>query len=146
MIRKITKDDRNLYIELANEFYHSDGVLHAVEQRVITDTFDELITRDIYLEAYIIENESNVVGYALLSKMFSPEVGGNSIWLEEIYIREKFRGQGAGTEFLEFLFKLYGESTLRFRLEAVEENEKAIKLYERKGFKKLDYIQMVLDK
>lgn len=146
MIRKITSNDRELYIELANEFYHSDGVLHAVDQRVITDTYDELIKSDLYLECFIVELENKPVGYALLSKMFSPEVGGKCIWIEEIYIREQYRGNGLGKEFFKFLFDKYDESTYRFRLEAVHENEKAMKLYEKQGFKVLDYVQMVIDK
>lgn len=146
MFRKINANDRQIYIDLANEFYHSDGVLHAVDQRVITDTYEEIARSDDYLECYLIEDNEKPVGYALLSKMFAPEVGGKCIWIEEIYIREGFRGQGYGSKFFDFLFDKYDSSTFRFRLEAVEENERAIKLYEKRGFKKLDYIQMVIDK
>ena len=146
MFKRINANDKEIYFDLANEFYHSDGVLHSVEQRVITDTFNEIVRSDNYLECYLIESNLETIGYALLSKMFSPEVGGKCIWIEEIYIRERFRGQGFGSKFFDFLFEKYNSSTFRFRLEAVEENARAIKLYKKLGFKRLDYIQMVIDK
>lgn len=146
MFRKITLQDEEIYFTLANEFYHSDGVLHAVEKRVITDTFDEIVRSDEYLEGYIIELDKKDVGYALLAKTFSPEVGGKCIWIEEIYIRDGYRGKGIGTKFFDFMYKKYNDATFRYRLEAVEENQNAIRLYEKQGFKKLNYIQMVKDK
>lgn len=41
MIRKMTENDRKLYIEMAEEFYSSDAVLHPVPREYFEKTADE---------------------------------------------------------------------------------------------------------
>lgn len=143
MIRRITEGDRELFIQLSAEFYHSDAVDHSVPKQVHVNTFDELMRGDEYLECYILESELGAAGYALLSRSFSPEVGGIIVWLEEIYITPENRSKGLGGEFFEYLFE--NIPAARYRLEAVPENERAKSLYSRMGFKPLGYEQMIKD-
>ena len=75
--------------------------------------------------------------------MFCREVGGKTVWIEELYIRDAYRGKGYGSEFFKWLKE--NEPAARFRLEAEPSNFKAIKLYEKWGFCVLPYSQMVLD-
>ncbi|MEG2016007.1 MAG: GNAT family N-acetyltransferase [Oscillospiraceae bacterium] len=146
MIRPLTTTDKGIYLKLANEFYHSDAVLHAVAEHCMTNSFEEMMRSDNYLLGYIRECDSQCAGYAMLSKTFSPEVGGTCIWIEEIYILKDFRGKGLGKEFFEFIFDKFDGVSKRFRLEAIRENVGAISLYNKLGFEELDYLQMVLDK
>lgn len=55
-----------------------------------------------YAEAYLFEQDGQIAGYGTLAKTFSTEAGGLVIWLEEVYIRQEFRGS-AGKP----LFPLY---------------------------------------
>ena len=68
MIRKITPADKELYLKLANEFYHSEAVLHPVPQKNIDATFCELMRSDVYTEGFIIERDGDTAGYALIAK------------------------------------------------------------------------------
>ena len=61
-------------------------------------------------------------------------------WLEDIYIKEAFRGTGIGSQFLEFIGNMYPEAVLR--LEVEEENGRAVKVYEKNGFNVLPYMEM----
>ena len=47
MIRKLKKEERQLYFDLADEFYHSPAVLHPVPAENYKNTFDELMRSDV---------------------------------------------------------------------------------------------------
>ena len=143
MIRKPTAADREKYIEIAGEFYATDAVLRPVPRAYFERTFDEMLSSDCYAEGYLFEQKGEIAGYALIAKTFSQEAGGKVFWLEEIYVREKFRGQGIAAKFLSFLIERANACGARLRLEAEKENEKAIRLYEQFGFVPLPYAQFV---
>ena len=142
MIREITKDDKEIFIELEEKFYNSEAVIHPVPKDYIIRTFKEVISDSPYAKAYIIESDSNVAGYSQISLTYSSEVGGLVVLIEELFILDDFRNKGLGSEFLEFIEKEFPEAK-RFRLEVEKDNEGAKRLYETKGFKKLNYLQMV---
>lgn len=141
MIRSLTEKDRNLYLELVAEFYNSDAVLHSIPKSHIEATFEELLRSNVYTEAFLLETQQGVAGYALVAKTFSQEAGGLTVWIEELYIREQYRSKGLGSEFFGFLEKNFPAA--RYRLEIEPENQRAIKLYKRKGFEFLGYSQMI---
>ena len=71
-------------------------------------------------------------------------MGGRVVLLEEIYIKDEFRGKGIGSRFIQFVINQHPAE--RYRLEVSEENRRAEQLYERLGFQCLPYLQMVLEK
>lgn len=144
MIRKLTKDDKELYMYFTELFYNSDAVLHPVPEKNRENTFNELMRSEDYAQCYILEYENKPVGFALLAKTFSQEVGGIVIWIEELYVLEEYRGRGLGKEFFSFVEENIPNS--RLRLEIEPDNQRAKKLYESLGFRVLDYKQMVKDK
>lgn len=146
MIHRLTEKDKQVYIEMAKEFYHSDAVLHPIPDEHFEHTAKEALRSDVYAGIYLFESDGETAGYGLTAKTFSQEAGGIVIWIEEIYIREKHRSKGLGREFFEFLEQQYKDSAVRFRLEVEPDNKRAMSLYEKLGYKKLDYIQMVREK
>lgn len=145
MFRKAIENDKEFLFEMFDEFYASDAVLHPIDRSYYQNTFDEIIESDVYLEVYIIECGGQSVGYAMISKSFSPEAGGRIIWIEEIFIKEEYRSKGLGREFFAFLETKYKDCIKRLRLEAEPGNKKAIKLYSSLGFKPLNYMQYIKD-
>ncbi len=146
MIRKIRKEDRELYLRMAAEFYHTDAVDHSLPQAHYESTFEELMRCEVYAIAYILEYKSQPAGYALLSRSFSQEAGGFVIWIEELYVHPSFRGYGLGREFLDFVVNGGAGSYKRLRLEVAPDNHRAISLYHQLGFNHLPYQQMILDR
>lgn len=144
MIRKMNKDDRELYLALGQEFYSSPAVMHSIPVKHFEDSFLELCASDRYLEGYILEHEGCAAGYAMVAKTFSTEAGGLVLWLDEVYIRPDFQGLGLGSELLEFLKGR--EDVKRIRLETEAENLGAQRLYRRHGFKPMEYLQFYLEK
>ena len=145
MIRKIRAEDKEIYLSMAKNFYTSDAVLFNIEEKNITDTFDELMRSDLYTECFIFEREGHAAGYSLLAKTYSQEAGGMVIWIEEIFVIPEYRSKGLGREFFEYLDVNRPERIKRMRLEADSDNVDAMALYERMNFTRLEYLQMVKD-
>lgn len=145
MIRKLTSDDRKLYMKMAREFYHSDAVLHPVPDEYLERTADEALRSEQYVEIFLFEYEGKPAGYGMIAKTFSQEAGGAVWWIEEVYIREEFRSRGLGREFFRYLEDHMPDQVRRLRLEVEADNTRAASLYKRLGYEVLDYVQMVKD-
>lgn len=142
MIRKIEKEDKELFLRLTRDFYASPAVLHPVPDEYHTAVFEEMMRSDVYAEGYLLIGTNGVpAGYALLAKTYSHEAGGPVVWIEELYTVPEARGKGLGREFFAFLEGRYGGAVRRFRLETEPENERAQALYRRLGFEELGYLQ-----
>lgn len=145
MIREINENDREIFLELADEFYHSEGVLHPIPEENHIKTFNEIISNSPYVSAYIIEYNSKAAGYGQLSFTYSNEAGGLVVWIEEVYIRPEYQNLGLGSEFFNTVLDMYREKAARIRLEIEPDNDNARKLYKRLGFKELGYESMILE-
>ena len=141
MIRRITPADRETYLQLAHDFYHSEAVLHPVPDAYLERSFDEMMRSEEYLIGLIFEYEGKTAGYALLNRSWSQEGGGIVVWIEEIYVLETYRGLGLGHELFAQLESIAPAS--RYRLEIEPDNARARKLYCSMGFEALDYAQLV---
>ena len=144
MFREIREEDRAVYYDFVDKFYHSDAVNAPVPAKNYEVTFNEMLRSDAYLKGYMFEEDGVPCGFALLSKTFSQEAGGLSVTIEEIYLEPAYRGKGMGTGFFGFLKREI--PAMRFRIEVEDDNEGAKRLYERMGFELLPYLQMVIDK
>ena len=143
MIRKITPDDRAIYLKMAHEFYHSEAVLHPVPEANYARAFDEMMRSDAYMVGLIFEIEEQIAGYALLCKTYSQEAGGMAVWIDELYVRPDFRNRGIGHAFFAELEAIVPAA--RYRLEIEPDNIRAEKLYRSMGFDVLGYKQLVKD-
>lgn len=143
MIRKIQPGDRQIFLQLSEEFYHSNAVLAPVPPDYHELAFDEMMRSEAYLTGYIFEVDGEPAGFALLNRTFGHEAGGIVVWIEELYVRPAYRGQGIGRAFFELLFR--SVPAARYRLETEPENLGARRLYQKLGFDALPYLQMYLD-
>lgn len=145
MIRKIQKSDEQIFYKMAEMFYASDAVLHPIPKEHHANAFMEMMLSDQYIEGYIFEYEGEPAGYAITSKMYSQEAGGITLWIDELFVLKEFRSKGLGKQFFQYLKNSLSPTITRLRLEVEEENEGAVKLYEKLGFSKLEYNQMYLE-
>jgi len=139
-IRPIKLSDKTEYLKMADDFYSTDAVYKKVPKEHFENAFSELMRSTERIEAYIIESGNSIAGYILLAKFYSQEAGGETIWFDEIYVKEEFRGKGLATYAMTCLMEKYKDSS--FRLEIEPENEGAIRLYERMGFRMIPYGEM----
>ena len=102
-IRKLTANDKELFLSFLQSFYHSEAVLHPTDSKLHLNIFNEIIRSENYLLCYVFEYDKKNAGYALLSKSFCPEVGGSIVWIEQLYINEEHRQKGIAKELLSFI-------------------------------------------
>lgn len=143
-IRKIKKEDKLLYTEMARDFYSSPAVLENIPEDNILNSFELFLSGTPYGDAFIFEENGQTVGYGVLAYTHSQEAGGRVVWIEEIYIKEDFRGKGFGSVFLEFVKE--NVPARRYRLETEPENTRAAALYRRHGFEHFKYVNYKLDR
>ena len=139
-IRYMEEKDKNDVIEMMRVFYASPAVLSNGSDEIFSNDIDNCINDNPYLEGYVIENSEEIQGYAMVAKSFSTEFGKPCIWIEDLYIKDRYRGLGLGSSFFDFITKKYTDSI--FRLEVEEDNERAIRLYKKCGFNVLPYMEM----
>ena len=138
-IRPMTIQDKEAVLGMMRTFYASPAVLTNGSEEIFNTDIDTCVSGSPYLEGYILE-DGEIQGYAMVAKSFSTEFGKPCIWIEDIYIREAFRGQGIGKQFFAFITEKYAGCL--FRLEVEEENAPAVALYEKCGFNELPYMEM----
>ena len=141
-IRKMREQDRDAVLAMMRVFYPSPAVLSNGSEEIFAADVEACLSGSPYLEGYVFECAGGtVIGYAMVAKSFSTEFGRPCLWIEDLYLREGFRGRGAGSAFLKFIGQKYPGALLR--LEAERENERAIRVYRRSGFSELPYLELI---
>ena len=146
MIRKIEKNDREMFFSLSRTFYGSNAVLEPVPENYHEAAFGEMMRSDLCLQGFLLEQDGEAAGYALISLKWSHAYGGRVLWLEELFVCPEHRGKGLGRALLKFIEqKALALSCARVRLEVEPDNIRAWALYENFGFEALNYAQMILE-
>ncbi len=139
-IRKMKAADKPCVLDMMRTFYSSPAVWSNGSDEIFSRDIDECLANSPYLEGYVFEDRGQIQGYAMIAKSFSTEFGKPCIWIEDLFIREEARGSGLGSAFLDSIQEKYDGCV--FRLEAEEENEGAVRLYRKKGFSVMPYMEM----
>ena len=99
IIRKMIEADRSLVVDMMNTFYHSPAVWTDGSEEIYHSDVTACVTDNPYAEGFIFENEAGVCGYGMIAKSFSTEFGKPCIWIEDLYLKEEYRGSGIGSSF-----------------------------------------------
>lgn len=142
LIRNFEKKDRAEVFKMMREFYDSDAVLLKSSNEVLYRDIDDCLGDMPYIEGYVFEENDKILGYSMVAKSYSTECGGLCIWIEDLFIKEEFRGLGLGSSFFKFIEEKYKGQAVRYKLEVEEENQMAISVYKKRGYAKLDYFIM----
>lgn len=139
-IRSMIRSDREAVISMMRVFYSSEAVATDGSEEIFHQDFENCVNESPYLEGYMFEADGQIQGYAMAAKSFSTEFGKPCIWIEDLYIKEEYRGLGLGSRFLNYIKQKYPASILR--LEVEKENARAVRVYEKSGFEFLPYWEM----
>ena len=128
-IRQAQENDTSTILQLIRELAEYERLLHEV---VATEDGlrQTLFGPRRYAEVLLAELENQAAGYALFFHNFSTFVGGPGIYLEDLYVRPMFRGQGIGKAFFQQLARLAVERNCgRLEWAVLNWNEQAIRFY-----------------
>lgn len=126
--KSLTHSDISTIILLMQNFYAIDNYpIDTEKSKLLFKTF---IENETLGKSWLIYHNNEVVGYVILTFIFSFEYGGTIAFLDELYLSEKARGKGIGKAALQFIQTEALKLKLKIiYLEVEEHNENAQKLY-----------------
>lgn len=132
-LRLATPDDLERLIPLVAGFHAEEGIEQDDDTR--RGALVPLLEGSPHGAIWMIGPRVAPVGYVAVSFGWSIEFGGIDVLLDELYVREKVRGRGMGSEALAALVRaLSGQGIKAMHLEVDNDNDRARALYERMGF------------
>jgi GNAT superfamily N-acetyltransferase len=100
----------------------------------VEDLRSSLFGENRAAEALVAEKEGEIVAYAIYFPSFSSFVGKAGLWLEDLYVKPKFRGQGVGRTLILAVAKIAEQrGSQRLEWSVLDWNERAIEFYESLG-------------
>ena len=125
--------DVETIVTLMEEFYAIDN--YPITLDVSKALFLEFISNENLGKSWLIESDYKIVGYIILTFVFSFEYQGRIAFLDELYVTETARGKGIGSKALEFVkAESHKLSVKLIYLEVEPHNTKAQNLYLAHGF------------
>lgn len=129
-VNKLAKQVHELHVKWRPDLFLN------VDEVISRDNFKEMIQAK---EIFVVKKQSKIVGYITfnIQEKTNPSMRyRKQINIDAICVDEENRGEGIGTLLLEYV-KKYGKENncTDMYLTVNEENEKAIKVYEKLGFK-----------
>lgn len=131
--RPVGPADLEPFLELLGEMQAFFG--NQLHRRSAREAARGLLENPAYGRAWFVEVGGERAGYAVLALGYSLEFGGLDAFLDELFLRERFRGAGLGRKamaFVEAEARALGVQALH--LEVERDNRPALELYRRIGY------------
>lgn len=126
--REVQTSDIELLLEFMKEFYEHSNL--AFNESAARASVERLLDDESLGKIWLLESRDGFVGYIALTLGFSLEFHGRDAFIDEIYVREQYRGQGIGRstiKFVEGFCQLHDVKALHVEVE--RDNEPALGLY-----------------
>lgn len=131
-LRAVGPDDLQLLTRMAVVFNEEDG--HPLS-RGGRAALRALCKGTPHGRGYMIEHQWRDVGYIVIGLGFSIEFGGIDAFLDEFYIEDAHRRRGLGTAALKAFDAIADKMKIKaLHLEAMPDNDRAARLYQRLGY------------
>ncbi|MFH1943541.1 MAG: GNAT family N-acetyltransferase [bacterium] len=136
------REDMQILLECMAEFYLFDRV--PFDEEKARDALRMILSDDDMGRVWMIDDDSQTVGYIVLTFGFSLEYHGRDAFIDEFYIRKPYRGRGIGKQTLRFLEEECILLNIRaLHLAVRRSNRHARTLYEKHGFEVHDRLFMI---
>ena len=120
--------DISTITQMMQDFYAIDN--YPIDVEVAKNLFQEFISNEHLGKSWLMYSENEIVGYIILTFIFSFEYGGKIAFVDELFIKETARGKGIGKEAIQFIQREVPKLSLKLLyLEVEPHNENAQKLY-----------------
>jgi ribosomal protein S18 acetylase RimI-like enzyme len=129
--------DLDTLLDLVREYYAFDG--HSYDRQVVRAALEGLMHKPDFGRIWLICDDAAPVGYVILTIGYSIEYRGHDAFVDELYLRESYRGRGWGRAALTFVEQACRELGVRaLHLEVERENTAAQAVYRKFGFEDQD--------
>jgi ribosomal protein S18 acetylase RimI-like enzyme len=118
----------DVIIKMMQEFYAIDN--YPIDIEITKKLFKEFIANENLGKSYLIYNNIEIVGYVIMTFIFSFEYKGKLAFFEELFIHKSARGLGIGKLAVDFIKQESKKANVKMMyLEVENHNEIAQKLY-----------------
>jgi ribosomal protein S18 acetylase RimI-like enzyme len=126
--QNLQKSQIDSIVSMMQDFYAIDNYpIHIEESKQLFETF---IANPNLGKAWLIYNDEEVIGYVILTFIFSFEYKGILAFLDELYIKKEHQGKGFGKQAVQFIQQESSQLNVKMLyLEVEQHNENAQKLY-----------------
>lgn len=125
--------DISIITYMMQDFYAIDN--YPIDIEVAKQLFQQFIADKSLGKAWLIHHHDAIVGYVILTFVFSFEYKGRIAFLDELYLKENSRGKGIGKRTIHFVKEQASQLNVKLvYLEVENHNENAQKLYIASGF------------
>lgn len=95
----------------------------------VTNSVEQMETEQDYFDFFVAESDGKIIGFALYFFAYYTWVG-KSLYLDDLFVKEEFRGKGIGYQLLRKLFEVAkAENCQRMRWQVLDWNIPAIEFY-----------------
>lgn len=144
LFKHFEEKNYDVLLKMMLEFYSSEAVDQPLSEEIVTKLLDDILSGEYGIKGVEAYYDNELVGFGVITSYYASEVAGITIQLEDLFIKEKYRSKGIAKSYFKTIMENHPEA-VRFRLEVCASNIKAIELYKRMGFEKLEYDQMVFN-
>lgn len=131
--KAVTPDDMELLLAMMREFYAHEDL--QFDEATARRALQGLINNQDYGRAFLISGDGEVAGYAVLTFGYSLEFHGRDAFVDELFLRAGWRGQGIGQRALAFLAEVCAAASVKaLHLEVERKNTIAQQTYRKFGF------------
>ncbi|WP_338647303.1 GNAT family N-acetyltransferase [Flavobacterium sp. KS-LB2] len=131
--KSVAISDIETVVSMMKAFYAIDN--YPIDVDVSRTLFKEFISNENLGKSWLILSDNEIVGYVILTFVFSFEYQGKIAFLDELYLNEKARGIGIGSQAVQFVLEESKKLSLKLiYLEIENHNQNAQKLYIANGF------------
>jgi len=125
--------DTDRLLELLQEFYAIEHL--DFDEAVARQALGQILTERRYGLIHLIEVADAIAGYVVLTFGFSLEFHGRDAWIDELYLRSAYRGQGIGSATLAFITATCRQEGIKaVHLAVAHRNQRAQKVYQQAGY------------
>lgn len=115
-------------VSMMRDFYAIDNYPINIEES--KQLFETFIANSNLGKAWLIYKGEEVIGYVILTFVFSFEYKGILAFLDELYIKNEHQGKGFGKQAVQFIQQVSSQLNVKMLyLEVEQHNENAQKLY-----------------
>jgi ribosomal protein S18 acetylase RimI-like enzyme len=143
VFKPATYDEIEILIAMMRELYAHDGT--AFDEAISRRALVGIIGDEKFGRVFLILLANEVAGYAVLTFGYSLEFHGRDAFVDEIYLRNEYRGLGIGKRALQFLTDVCAaEGVNALHLEVERTNTSAQAVYRKFGFEDHDRYLMTM--
>jgi ribosomal protein S18 acetylase RimI-like enzyme len=129
----LTNEDIPVIVAMMRDFYAIDG--YPIDEKRSEALFSEFIANENLGRTWLIQSGGTIVGYVIMTFIFSFEFRGKIAFIDELYLSEAARGRGIGKSTVGFIkTEAKRLSVKMLYLEVEHHNSNAQKLYLAAGF------------